>query len=177
MKTWISLLRGINVGGKNIIPMKTLRQIMDELGYENVQTYIQSGNCVFESGESSSSAISKNIAQAIEEHSGFSPSVITISTAQLLDAVRHNPFDIEKNEPKSIHFYFLSQAPTTANMDALQKLKHPSEEYSLAKSVFYLLTPQGMARSKLAAGAESKIGVSATARNYRTIMKLVDLAT
>jgi len=177
MKTWISLLRGINVGGKNILPMKALRQILEELGYQNVQTYIQSGNCVFDSSKSSSSAISENIAQAIDDHSGFSPTVITISKAQLLDAVRHNPFDAEKNEPKNIHFYFLSQAPTTENMGALQKLKQPTEEFSLSKSMFYLLTPEGMARSKLAAGAEAKIGVSATARNYRTIMKLVDLAT
>lgn len=177
MKTWISLLRGVNVGGKNILPMKELRSLLNELGYENVQTYIQSGNCVFESNKTSSSAISKHVAQGIADKFGFKPSVITLSVAELRSAIKKNPYDVENEEPRSIHFFFLSEEPKVADKEALQGLKHPSEEFMLTKSVFYLFAPEGIARSKLVARAEAKIGVPTTARNYRTVAKLADLAT
>lgn len=177
MKTWISLLRGVNVGGKNILPMKELRNLLEEQGYEKVQTYIQSGNCIFESNKSSSSVISRDVVKGIAEKFGFEPSVVTISAAQLRVAIKQNPFDVASNEPKGIHFFFLSKEHRKADIDALQKLKHPSEEFLLTKNVFYLFAPEGIGRSKLAAGAEVKIGVPATARNFRTVSKLAELAT
>lgn len=176
MNTWISLLRGINVGGKNVLPMKELRSLLDELGYKNVQTYIQSGNCIFDSRKTNSQKISQDIAGGIANRFGFEPSVITVSTKQLANAIQHNPYDPQKNEAKTIHFFFLSEASDSTACEALQKIKRDSEACVLTKEIFYLLAPEGIARSALAARAEKIIGVSATARNYRTVQKIQELA-
>jgi len=177
MKTWISLLRGINVGGKNVLPMKELRNLLEKLGYENVRTYIQSGNCVFDAKESNASAISNEIAYAISKKFKIKPSVVTISLAQLNAAIKNNPYDSKKNEPKTIHFFFLSETPKEVDKARLQSLKNESEEFLLKKNIFYLFAPEGIARSKLAAGAEKALGVPTTARNYRTVIKLAELAS
>lgn len=175
MNTWISLLRGVNVGGRNILPMKELRKLLEELGYGKVRTYIQSGNCIFESGKRNAANISKDIGQSVFNEFGFKPSVVTISAEQLRIAIQQCPYDALVHEPKSIHYFFLSERPKKADGDALQNLKHPSEQYTIGTDVFYLFAPEGIARSKLAAGAEAKLGVPTTARNYRTVAKLEEL--
>lgn len=176
MTTWISLLRGVNVGGKNILPMKELRSLLSKLGYTKIQTYIQSGNCVFQANDVTASVISEQITNGIAENFGFEPSIMTLSVTQFSKAIKQNPFNVESIDPKSIHFYFLSEEPVNADIDTLSTLKSSSEEFILKKNVFYLLAPDGIGRSKLAARAESKLGVAATARNYRTVVKIAQLA-
>jgi len=176
MKTWITLIRGINVGGKNILPMKDLRVLLESLGCENVQTYIQSGNCVFDSATTVSASISKRIRAAIADEFGFSPMVLSLTAAELSQAIKQNPYDTVNNEPKCIHFFFLEKTAKNADLDALTTLKHPNEEFLLTKKVFYLFAPDGISRSKLAAGAEAKLGVGTTARNYKSVAKLADLS-
>jgi uncharacterized protein (DUF1697 family) len=99
-----------------------------------------------------------------------------LSLDDLQKAIRENPFPEAVSEPKSLHFFFLEQPATMANSKALESAKAGTESYVLTDRVFYLHAPDGIGRSKLAATAERHLGVAATARNYRTVEKLMELA-
>ena len=176
MKTWIALLRGINVGGKNILPMKELRALLEGLNLKNAPTYIQSGNCIFESDGADAQAISKGIADNIEAKFLFRPHVLAITKNDLDVAIARNPYPEGKDDPKSVHLFFLSERADRPNMTALEKIQKASERFSLSEQVFYLYAPEGIARSKLAAQAEKHLGVTATARNFRSAIKIAELA-
>lgn len=173
MTTWIALFRGINVGGKNILPMAKLRSDLESLKLENVRTYIQSGNVVFESSAISRSSLSEKIASQVEKHNGFRPQVLVLSREDLLTAIESNPFAAAISDPKTLHFLFLAESPVAPDLQALEDCKAPTEEFQLTDGVFYLHAPDGIGRSKLAANAERLIGVAATGRNYRTVDKLL----
>lgn len=169
MKTWIALLRGINVGGKHIVPMKELTRLMETTGFTKVKTYIQSGNVVFQSPTKPKDEIS----ELIEQHFGFKPYVFILSTADFKAAVLNNPFQTDVG--KTVHFFFCEEEPTI-NYALLEELKATSEEYKLIDKVFYLYAPDGIGRSKLV----EKMGkafpkVTMTARNLNTINKLLEM--
>lgn len=172
MPVWIALFRGINVGGNNKLPMAKLKVGLETLKLTNVQTYIQSGNVVFESSSGANAALAKKISDWVEAEHGFRPQVLLLNREQLEDAIKQNPFPEATEEPTSLHFYFLAKPATKADLPALDKVKAASESYHLTDGVFYLKAPDGVGRSKLAAYAEKYLGVVATARNYRTIAKL-----
>lgn len=172
MNTWIALLRGINVGGNNILPMAVLKEILTIAGCKNVQTYIQSGNVVFESEIKDRLQLSRKIAVLVMEHRGFEPKVFLLSKRDLDSAIQENPFSEAGADPKSLHFYFLDEPPKESNISALESIQSPTESFSLTDRVFYLFAPDGVGRSKLASSAERHLGVPVTARNYRTIEKL-----
>ena len=174
MATWIALLRGINVSGKNILPMAELRRELEGLGFEDVRTYIQSGNVVFRSGARSAAKLADTIAGAVGESHGFRAPVLVLSAAELASAQRQNPFPKVSAE-KALHFLFLFEKPRRPDLDALNELASGKEEFRLAGRVFYLHAPDGIGRSKLAARAEKLLGVEATARNLRTVRKLAEL--
>jgi uncharacterized protein (DUF1697 family) len=176
METWIALFRGINVGGNNILPMAALRKELESLKLTNVRTYIQSGNVVFNSSAKSPDLLGSKISKHIELHHGFRPQVLIISQSELKAAIEKNPFREATTDPKSLHFYFLSETAAAANISALDQLKTSTEQYKLIDRVFYLYAPDGIGRSKLAAKAEKQLGVVTTARNYRTVEKLLLLA-
>jgi uncharacterized protein (DUF1697 family) len=157
--------------------MKDLRALLEGLGYEEVQTYIQSGNCVFEAGSATSGDVSSKISDAIARQFGFEPQVLVLTARELKAALKANPFAEEDNAPKTVHFYFLSKPATSPDVQALENLKAKTEQFVLAKKVFYLHAPDGIGRSRLAAQAERKIGVAATARNLKTVEKLLVLAS
>jgi len=168
MNTWITLLRGINVGGKNIVPMKELRELLESIGLVNVRTYIQSGNCVYEAGGRSTSTSasasvrsanvhSKKIAKAISEHFGFEPTVLTLSAQQLSDALTQNPFSIATEDLSKVHLFFLAKKAANADMQGIEALGTASEQFKLTDGVFYLFAPD----------------VAVTARNLRTVIKLL----
>ena len=177
MKKWIALLRGINVGGNNILPMKDLRSLLGELGYSDVKTYIQSGNCVFETAETDSSIISGKITKAIEAQFSFAPPVFVLFVDDFNSVIDANPYaqNAEIN-PKSVHIFFLWEPAQPDKMEALLSLSKPSERIALTKRALYLHAPEGIGRSKLAANIERKLGVSITARNYNSVMKIAKLA-
>ncbi len=176
MTTWIALLRGINVGGNNILPMAALKQDFESLKCTNVSTYIQSGNIVFNSTSKSARKLSERIARRIEEKHGFRPHVFILNLKNLQDAVAANPFPKAVSDPKSLHFSFLEESPVAPNLEALEKAKSPTETYELTDRVFYLHAPDGIGRSKLAANVEKHLGVVTTGRNYRTVDKLLSMA-
>lgn len=175
MNTYLSLLRGINVGGKNRLPMKLLATLLEDLEAQQVQTYIQSGNAVLQHSSTDLPALSRRIESAVEEACEFEPRVLTMGKDDLERAITFNPFPKAESEPKTLHVYFLEAVPQTANVDKLEVIKSSSENFVLLKNLFYLHAPEGIGRSKLAAGVEKLLGVAATARNWRTVCKLMDI--
>ena len=177
MRTWIALIRGINVGGNNVLPMKELRAPLENLGFENARTYIQSGNCIFQSDRDDTSSFSEEIAGAIMAKLDFKPSVLILNESDLRLAIEKNPYPQGLEDPKSVHLFFLSEAASEPNIEALDQLRKASEDYEITNKVFYLYTPEGIGRSKLASQAEKKLGVTTTARNLRSAIKILELAS
>ncbi len=153
MKTYIALFRGINVGGKNSLPMKELVAILGELQCQNIKTYIQSGNVAFASKENNASQLSKRISGEIKKHRPEAES-----------------------DPKTLHVGFLASAPKDADLKKLESFKSGSERFRLIDHAFYLHAPDGIGRSKLAANTERLLRVSMTDRNWRTVCKLMEMA-
>lgn len=176
MATWIALLRGINVGGNNILPMAELRNDLESLKLTDVRTYIQSGNVVFEATGSTSSVLAESIGARVEQQHGFRPSVLILSREDLQAAIEANPFPQAASQPKTLHFFFLAEPPAAADLEAIDHAKSATEEYRLIDRVFYLHAPDGMARSKLGANVAKHLGVVTTARNYRTVERLMSMA-
>ena len=177
MKTYIALLRGINVGRKGVLPMQELAAILELLGCRNVKTYIQSGNAVFQHNETGVSELSIYITAAIAKSRGFAPQVLVLDAKRLANAAAANPFPEAEAEPKSLHLFFLDSTPSKAKLKSLANLQGDNERFKLRGSVFYLHAPNGVGRSKLAANVERHLGVAATSRNWRTVGKLLEIAT
>ncbi|NOX69354.1 MAG: DUF1697 domain-containing protein [Gammaproteobacteria bacterium] len=176
MTTWIALFRGINVGGNNILPMKELTSLLLDMDFENVRTYIQSGNVVFRSGDSDRPDIASRISNAVEERYGFRIRILIVSETDFQRAIEENPFPIAIDHPKTLHLFFLAATPETPDLAALNNLKLAEESFVLNERMFYLHAPQGIGRSKLAQRAEKLLGVPATARNWRTVGKIAEMA-
>ncbi len=176
MKTYVALFRGINVGGKNVLPMKDLVSLLGNIGSRNVETYIQSGNAVFRSEETDASVLSERIRAAIGESRGFEPRILLLTPEEMERAVEANPFPEAEPEPKTLHVYFPASAPENPDFDTLESMKSDTERFALEDGVFYLHAPDGIGRSKLAANAERLLGVPMTARNWRTVGKVLEMA-
>lgn len=164
MHTYIALLRGINVGGRNKIPMKELKALLEEHHLMNVQTYIQTGNVVFECKK-----FDLNLSEILETKFGFKPSVMILQPLQLLESIKNCPFSVD--EGKQLHYYFCESKPCP-DIEKMNALKKESESFEIIGNVFYLYAPEGIGRSKLAERAEKLLGVSCTARNLNTVLKL-----
>jgi uncharacterized protein (DUF1697 family) len=175
MKTWIALLRGINVVGKHKVPMKELSAALERAGFNAVRTYIQSGNVVFQSARGTARTLSTQIAQLVLERYGFEPHVMVISGSELAEAVRSNPFPGAHRNHKSLHLFFLSEEPTQPDLDSLTRIDAGREKFALKGSVFYLYTPDGFAESVLRSRFERCLGVAATGRNWRTANELLKM--
>lgn len=173
---WIALFRGINVGGHNLLPMRELAALLGKLGAHDVETYIQSGNAVFQHASDDASGIAQRITRAIDRAHGFAPRVLLLTRQQLERAVAANPFLAHAGEPATLHVVFLATLPAQPNLARLNELKTATESFVLVHDCFYLHAPDGLARSKLAAAVERWLGVEGTARNWRTVSKLLELA-
>jgi len=171
MYPYIALFRGINVGGKNILPMKDLVGMLEKMGCETVKTYIQSGNAVFRAKENQTKKMTEEISSKILESHGFKPRVILLKVSELEEAIKNNPFSTL--DGKTLHFFFLESAPEKPDLEILSNLKTDSEEFKLHENIFYLYAPDGIGRSKLAAKVEHALRVPVTARNWNTVSKLM----
>ena len=169
MNTYIILLRGVNVGGNNLLSMKELKTLLEDDGFEKVRTYIQSGNIVLMGDKHPEIAI----AALIQANFHFCPELLVLSTDELSLSGSSNPY--QTYEGKYVHFYFCKETPKV-NLSKLEGLISETESYELIGKVFYLHAPNGIGRSKLASGIESCLGVSATGRNLNTINKLKEMA-
>jgi uncharacterized protein (DUF1697 family) len=176
MTRYIALFRAMNVGGNNRLPMKVLVRLLEGMGLSNVKTYIQSGNAVFDSDLKDAPALGKSISAAISKAHGFAPRLLVLKSAELAKAIRSNPFPEAESESATLHVTFLSATPKHPDLQALTAVKTTGERFLLKGRLFYLYAPDGIGRSKLAARIEKALGVTGTARNWRTLRKLEELA-
>jgi uncharacterized protein (DUF1697 family) len=167
MQTYILLFRGINVSGKNLLPMKDLVALLQKQGLANIRTYIQSGNVVCDS----QSKPDRNIGQAIKKKFGFQPSILVLTSKELQTAFNKNPYP--DKEGKSVHFFFCEDKPKTAAMRQLTNYRAPSEQFTVQGKTVYLWAPDGIGRSKLAAKMDKGLETTVTARNLNTVQKLM----
>lgn len=172
----IVLLRGINVGGKNKLPMAELRSLCEELGARDVRTYIQSGNVVAAGGARWAKTFADKLRGALATRYDYDVPVVMLEHAELAAILAGNPFLAEVTDPKSLHVYFLSATPSTAKVEALDAERSPGDRFAVRGRAIYLHLPNGMARTKLGnLWFERQLGVIATARNWRTTVKLMAL--
>ena len=166
----VALLRGINVGGHNKMPMADLRALLDDLGYDEVETVLQSGNAGFRAPKVDAA----DIERAIRDRFGFDVRVLVRTGAELARVVEENPFTEALEVPKNLHVWFLDREPAPLDLDADAIAP---DRVALGKRELYVWYGDGMARSKLSRHLdEKKLGVAATARNWNTVLKLVALA-
>lgn len=176
MNVYVALLRGINVSGQKKIPMAELRQCLADFGFENVQTYIQSGNVIFQSTDKNSSNIELKIHEAIKNHFGFEVPILVKTPSQLQQIFDDCPFSEEKKEHS--YFTFLYTAPDDSVKEVVSKIVYPNEEFVITDNCVYFYCSTGYGRAKCNNNFfERKLKISATARNYKTIVKLLSLST
>jgi uncharacterized protein (DUF1697 family) len=175
METYIAWLTGINVGGKNRLPMIELTGILQDAGLSHIKTYIQSGNVVFQSEKVDRVNLSQQIGAAIEKRCGFWVQMMILDRNELKNAMASNPFLEAEAEPNTLHFFFLSSLPENPDLEALESVKKESEQFRLIGKFFYLYAPEGVGRSKLAIKVEKALGVAVTARNWRTVNKIMEM--
>lgn len=173
MKTYISILRGINVSGQKKIIMTDLKSLYEELGFKNVQTYIQSGNVIFEYQETTVIKLQEIIFDKIKNHYGFEVPNLILNPKEIEEALNNNPYqNIEKP-----YFTFLSELPKQENIDALSSISFDNEFFELIGKVIYSHYPNGAGRAKMTLNFfEKKLKVNATARNLNTTKKLLEMA-
>lgn len=176
MNSYIALLRGINVGGSNKLPMKELKALLEANGFGTVKTYIQTGNVVFSHASPNTAEIAGNMQALIKTKFGFEPKTLVLTTAEYQAALDNNPFPEGNEDPKTLHLFFMAQTPTSPALDKIEALRKDNERYLLTDTVFYLYAPDGIGRSKLAEKVEKALGVATTARNWRSATKILELA-
>jgi uncharacterized protein (DUF1697 family) len=178
MNTYISILRGINVSGHKMIKMDALRKLYETLGFKNVRTYIQSGNVIFESKPAKHAELEKKIAQKIRADFGFEVPVLVRTHDEMEAVIQNNPFLKKRNEdPAKLHVTFLSAAPNAAIIADIQKGSWASDQFSVRDTHVYLFCPDGYGNTKLHTNFfESKLKLTATTRNWKTILELTRMA-
>jgi uncharacterized protein (DUF1697 family) len=177
MAVWVSLLRGVNVGG-HTVKMDALRALYESLGLRKVGTFIQSGNVLFATQARDRSALAGRIEEAIESKFGFRADVILRNAAELRDALARNPFEGRADiDPAKLLITFLGSDPDSAGCVKVRSLDiHPEELYIDGREV-YVYFANGLARPKLSWHTVGKVlKTSATARNLTTVRKLLELA-
>lgn len=178
MTTYISILRGINVSGKKLIKMDVLRELYERLGFQNIITYVQSGNVIFTSKNSNPHELELKISRKIENDFGFNVPIIVLTIDQLTRIIEQNPFskDLDK-DPAFLHVTFLASQPEPYDLKIIEGKKQNEEEILISNEVVYLYCPNGYGRTKLTnTFLETKLKIGATTRNWKTTNELLRLA-
>ncbi|MBZ5618303.1 MAG: DUF1697 domain-containing protein [Acidobacteriia bacterium] len=176
LSTYVALLRGINVGGKNRLPMPDLAQMFVEAGCADVRTYIQSGNVIFKASEAHAGKLPVLIPRRISEDYGYKIPVVTRTAGQLQDTIQNNPFLKAGTPEATLHVYFLASLPDPSSIAALDPDRSPPDRFCVRERDVYVQLPNGMARTKLTnAYFDSKLATISTARNWRTVLTLFEL--
>ena len=183
MSVMIALLRGVNVGGRNMVKMETLRALCTSLGCSDVQTYVQSGNVVLRvPGKAGSAktlaAFATRMEDAIEAEFGFRVPVVLRTAEDLRAVVKACPFPEEsKAEPGKVQVTFLYAAPSATQLDAVRAMKISPEVMWVGTRELITYFPMGMGQSKLRWGPIDKaLGTSGTSRNWNSVLKLLEMA-
>ena len=179
MTTYISILRGINVGGHKIIKMNDLRISFEQLGFSNTQSYIQSGNLVFNFPEMENWELEKMISNKILSAYGHEVPVLVLKLDELKRMFESNPFINDRcKNPAFLHLTFLATLPEIERVENLIKIQSPPDELIYNQQVIYLYCPNGYGNTKLSNNfIESKLKTTATTRNWKTVNELLSLST
>jgi uncharacterized protein (DUF1697 family) len=176
LSTNVALLRGLNVGGKNCVPMAKLAQLFVEAGCTDVRTYIQSGNVIFKASQSKLEKLPGLITKRIEESYGYKIPVVLRTAEQLGDTIQNNPFLKAGADAATLHVYFLAGLPDAGRVTSLDPARSSPDAFLVRGRDVYLQMPNGMARTKLSnAYFDSNLATTSTARNWRTVLKLFEL--
>jgi uncharacterized protein (DUF1697 family) len=176
MTTYLALLRGINVSGKNKVAMAELRALVESLGFARVQTYIQSGNIVFTGSSRSAAKVADVIAGAILRELGLDVTVIVRSAAEMMAVLASNPLLKKGTDPTKLHVTFLASAPAAAAVHALADLDRSPDQFAVVGKEVNVYCPNGYGNTKLNnTFFEKRLGVAATTRNWRTVQTLAAL--
>jgi uncharacterized protein (DUF1697 family) len=157
--------------------MQSLSQILESAGCAQVTTYIQSGNVVFNSDVDSVDRFGEEIGRAIERGHSFRPAVRLITADYLAEAIASNPYPEAVSDPKSLHLSFLEHPPQEELVSEARQLLSESESFTVIGSLLYLHAPEGIGRSRFANRIDKALQMKTTGRNWRTIMKLGELAS
>jgi len=178
MSAVIVMLRAVNVGGHNKIKMDALRALCESLGFENVQTYVQSGNVIFTTQERQLDRVARQIGDAIERQCGFRPDVILRTSSEMREVVRRNPFSTRQDvEPGKLIVVFLAADPGPEARDKALAIKVAPEELKMEAREYYIYFPNGQGQSKLPVAAiERALKTPGTGRNWRSVTKMLELA-
>jgi uncharacterized protein (DUF1697 family) len=173
MPTIICLLRGVNVGGKGQLKMGALKLLLQSMKLRNVETYIQSGNVVFDSPAKNLAALAGEVENAIEQSFGFRPAVVLRTLNEMKAVAAANPFaQREGVEPAKLVVFFMSADPGAEKVAALKPV---NEEIHHAGRELYIYFPDGQGKSKLTLTPIDKARIAVTARNWNTVMKLIEM--
>jgi uncharacterized protein (DUF1697 family) len=168
---YVGLLRAVNVGGRNKVPMAALRDLVESLGHSEVSTFIQSGNVVF---TASGSVTPKSLETAIAKRFQVDTTVVLRTPSELERVVKANPF--AGVDTSKLHVGFMTRKPSAAAVSALDTERFQPEEFAIRARELYLHLPNGMGRSKLPAYLDRQLKIPSTVRNWTTVTKLLELA-
>jgi uncharacterized protein (DUF1697 family) len=176
---YIALLRGINVGGNNKLPMKDLAAAIEKVGGTKVETYIQSGNVVFQAEAAAAPKLPELIQKAILKSNKIDIPVIVRSAAELRKIASAHPHNAAGIEFKALHVGFLAHKPSAAQVSSLDPQRSPADIFSVKGSEIYIrYSLAGLAKSKLTNQyIDSKLGTTSTLRNWNTVLKLNEMAS
>ena len=172
----VAFLRGINLGGSRRVPMKELRAALEEAGYGEVRTLLQSGNVVLTS-EAEPAALEHDLSTLLRETFGFDIAVVVRTRDELADVIARDPFGDEANDPARYQVSFLSAEPEAAEAQELEAADVAPERVAVLGREVFAWHPDGIGRSELAKLiTDRRLGVEVTARNWRTVTKLLEIA-
>jgi uncharacterized protein (DUF1697 family) len=173
---FVALLRGINVGGKNLLPMRALIDMFIDAGCSDVRTYIASGNVVFAAPQRLAEELPERIGRAIAHHFGFSCVAMVRSAQSVARVVAANPYVAATHDVKQLHVVFLARKPARDAVTTLDPKRSPGDEFTVSGDAIYLRLPAGTATSKLTnAYFDSRLATTSTVRNWNTVLKLADM--
>lgn len=177
MNQYISLLRGINVSGKNKIKMAELRAMYEKLDFHTVESYIQSGNVKFESAEENTQILAILIKEAIKQEFGYEVNILVLHSDQIHEVADHNPFLQDRTEDiKFLHATLLEKEPDDELVASISDVQSKDDEFIIKGDIIYVFTPGGYGKTKLSnAFFERKLKLSATTRNWKTVLKLKNM--
>jgi uncharacterized protein (DUF1697 family) len=175
-ETHVALMRGINVGGKNKLPMKDLAALFEEVGCRQVLTYIQSGNVVFDADTTTAERSRTHVPELLAERFGYRVPVVLRTARELRAAAARHPFLDEADDAKHLHVGFLADAPSAEAVETLDPARSAGDSFAVLGREVFLHVPGGMARTKLTTDYfDRRLGTVMTVRNWRTVTTLIEM--
>jgi uncharacterized protein (DUF1697 family) len=178
MTTYISLLRGINVSGKNLISMKDLKEIFEQIGFKNIQTYIQSGNVLFQHKKEKTKSLEKKLQKALLEATGINVPFFIFEFPTFKAIYENNPYLNKKDySNEGLYFLYLQETPEKTDLSPILNMKADHESFTQKGTTIYLSFPNGLGKSKLTNTLfEKTLKTNGTIRNRNTVLKLIEIA-